>query len=223
MASDVLREVSGVDFDQVVSRTQGPVLAEFFATWCGACQRLAPVLDNVASEFAGRVQAVKLDVDGNSLVVDRYAVSSTPTLVLFGSGQPVARLVGAQGETSLREWLEQALAQHSQVPGSWAPVDACTLPTEAQPLRVAEFGDLFAFSVRGMVRVSATLLRLDLDPAAEDAARDLVARESECCGFFSFTFSPADADVLRLDVGVPVSRVDVLDGLAAQAQAARVA
>jgi antitoxin (DNA-binding transcriptional repressor) of toxin-antitoxin stability system len=145
-------------------------------------------------------------------------------VVLFVSGRPVARLVGAQQETSLRAWLDEVLSRPPQsvVGGlSWAPVDACTLPTAEQPLRVAEFGGLFAASLRGVERVSSTRLRLELDPAAEASARDLAARESECCGFFSFTFGPAGPGALGLEVEVPESRTDVLDGLAAQASAAR--
>lgn len=102
-------------------------------------------------------------------------------------------------------------------------VDACTLPTEAQPLRVAEFGDVFAASLRGVLRVSSTRLRLELDAAAEDTVRDLTARETDCCGFFSFSLTSAESDTVWLDVQVPASRVEVLNGLAAQAQAARAA
>jgi hypothetical protein len=100
----------------------------------------------------------------------------------------------------------------------WVPVDACTLPTAQRPLRVAEFGDLFATAVRGVERPAPQWLRLRLAPAAEASARELTARESACCAFFDFRFSPA-ADELLLDVRVPAARTDVLDGLARQAAA----
>jgi hypothetical protein len=96
----------------------------------------------------------------------------------------------------------------------WVPIDACTLPTAAQPLRVREFDDLFSTAAQGMRRVSPTRLTLVLDAAAEPVARDLVARESACCGFFSFTFQPARSDTIVLDVEVPANRTEVLDGLA---------
>jgi thioredoxin len=227
-----LRDITDADFERVMSTATGPVLVEFFATWCGACRRLAPVLDAVAEELAGQVEVVKVNVDENPGVVGRYEVSSTPTLVLFAAGAPVTRRVGAQPEAPLRAWLEEALASQplasqsvvaADGSESWAPIDACTLPTEAQPLRVAEFGDLFAASLRGVLRVSSTRLRLELDAAAEDTVRDLTARETDCCGFFSFSVNSAESDTVWLDVQVPASRVEVLDGLAAQAQAARAA
>jgi len=92
------------------------------------------------------------------------------------------------------------------------PPDACTLPTAERPLRLAEFDDLFASSLRNQQRMSPTVLRWDLDLAAEATARDLTRRESECCSFFTFTFSPGPA-MLRLDVEVPAGQVEVLDGL----------
>ena len=95
-------------------------------------------------------------------------------------------------------------------------LDACTLPTAEQPLRLAEFDDLFATASRGRRRLSATVLSWDLDPAAEAVARDLAGRESRCCSFFTFRFTPGD-EVLRLEIEVPAEHVDVLDALAARA------
>jgi hypothetical protein len=94
---------------------------------------------------------------------------------------------------------------------AWVP-DACALPTAEQPLRVAEFGELLRTSVRSAERVSGTQLRLTLDPVAEATARDLCARETECCSFFAFTFG-RDGDDLLLDVTVPPQHVEVLDAL----------
>jgi hypothetical protein len=99
----------------------------------------------------------------------------------------------------------------------WVP-DACTLPTAERPLRLAEFDELFATALRGQQRLSPTRLRWRLDPAAEQMARDLTARESACCSFFAFTFAPADGG-LQLDVDVPASQVAVLDALATRAAA----
>jgi hypothetical protein len=87
-------------------------------------------------------------------------------------------------------------------------------------LRVAEFDALFASTLRGVERQAPGRLRLVLDAAAATSARELVARESGCCSFFDFRFTPAD-DRLLLDVRIPASRIDVLDGLARQARATR--
>ena len=99
----------------------------------------------------------------------------------------------------------------------WAP-QACTLPTASRPMREAEFDDLFATALRRQQRIAPTVLRWDLSPAAEGPARDLTARESGCCSFFTFTFHPA-ATGLRLDVEVPAGHVAVLDALAERAAA----
>ena len=107
------------------------------------------------------------------------------------------------------------------VPAVWAPVDACTLPTAEQPLREAEFTALFATALRAVERPEPARLRLSLDPGpgVAEAARDLIARESSCCSFFDFRLIPGE-DRLVLEVGVPPARVEVLDGMARQAEAA---
>lgn len=101
---------------------------------------------------------------------------------------------------------------------AWVP-EACTLPTVDRPLRLAEFDDLFGTALREQQRLSPTALRWRLDPAAEAVARDLTARESSCCSFFSFAFT-GDGDTVRLDVRVPAAHVEVLDALSVRAGAA---
>ena len=96
---------------------------------------------------------------------------------------------------------------------TWVP-ETCALPAADRPARLAEFDELLATALRGPQRPSPTVLRWWLDPAAEPAARDLAARESACCTFFSFTFR-RDGDALRLDVEVPAAHAGVLDALAA--------
>lgn len=98
----------------------------------------------------------------------------------------------------------------------WAP-DACTLPTAEQPFRIAEFDDLFATAVRDVTRDGPITLRLTLDEAAEARARDLAARETECCSFFEFDFGPAAGGVLPVTVTVPPAHSGVLDAFAERA------
>ncbi|SUD48400.1 Uncharacterised protein [Nocardia otitidiscaviarum] len=100
---------------------------------------------------------------------------------------------------------------------AWVAVDACTLPSEGQLSRVAEFDALFRDGVRGVERVSPTRLRLDLDSAAVSRARELAAVESDCCSFFAFEFTTVGEESVCMDIEVPPARVDVLDGLAARA------
>jgi thioredoxin len=222
-AANVLAETSDTRFDQEVLGAGGPVLVEFFATWCGSCRRFAPTLEKLAGEYAGRVPVVKVNADENPALVRRYGVSSTPTLVLFSGREPVGTLVGAQPEDAVRELLDtvtdnQPAARPVHVSVAWAPVDACTLPTAQQPLREAEFDALFATALRSVERPEPQWLRLTLDgdADAEAAVRDLTARESSCCSFFDFQLTAADG-ALTLDVRVPEARVEVLDGLARQA------
>jgi hypothetical protein len=103
---------------------------------------------------------------------------------------------------------------------AWVPVHACELPTEAQPLRAAEFGALFATALTGIDRREPGWLRLHLTGGSgvEASVRELLARESECCSFFGFQLTRTGA-YLQLDVRVPDARVEVLDGLARHAAA----
>jgi hypothetical protein len=104
---------------------------------------------------------------------------------------------------------------------TWAPAE-CTLPTAERPLRVAEFDELFANALRGQARPGPTHLRLLLDGSVEVEAttRDLTARETACCSFFTFTTTRTPDGRVRLDVEVPASRTEVLDAIATRAAAA---
>ncbi|UGQ11819.1 hypothetical protein LO772_34485 [Yinghuangia sp. ASG 101] len=105
--------------------------------------------------------------------------------------------------------------------GVWVPRE-CTLPTREQPLRMGEFDDLFAASLRGVVRPEPARARLLLVADAEPVARELASRETGCCAFFAFGFEPGDATgTVWMDVSVPASRIEVLDALVARAEASR--
>ncbi|HEY5784821.1 MAG TPA: hypothetical protein VIT65_08590 [Microlunatus sp.] len=94
--------------------------------------------------------------------------------------------------------------------------EVCTLPTVEQPLRQAEFDSLFATALRAQARSGRALLRWSLDPDMAATVRDLAARETVCCSFFTFTEVEG---LLQVDVSVPAAHVDVLDALAARADA----
>ncbi|MEV4125258.1 hypothetical protein [Nocardia sp. NPDC049707] len=102
----------------------------------------------------------------------------------------------------------------------WVP-DACTLPTAEQPLRVAEFTDLFAAALRRVERIAPTRVRLIFATTHEGEARELAARESSCCGFFNFSFTTAGPDAMAMDIEVPAGRITTLDALANHATATR--
>jgi hypothetical protein len=101
---------------------------------------------------------------------------------------------------------------------TWIP-ETCTLPTMQQPLRVAEFDQLFTDALLAAERTAPTVLRLTLEAAAEERARELAARESACCAFFSFTFDRGQDGRTMMDVATPEAHRDVLDAFAEQARA----
>ena len=88
--------VTSADFQSKVLESDVPVLVDFFATWCGPCRMLAPVLEEVAAEVEGKAKVVKLDIDQSPDIAQRYGVMSVPTLILFEGGAPKRQMVGAQ-------------------------------------------------------------------------------------------------------------------------------
>jgi thioredoxin 1 len=97
-------------FDQMVLKASTPVLVDFWATWCRPCQMVAPVVDELAKEYDGRVDFVKLDTDHNPETARKYNIMSIPTLMIFKGGQPVSHTVGFRGKAALVRNLEDALA-----------------------------------------------------------------------------------------------------------------
>jgi thioredoxin 1 len=107
--TSAVRPVTDLTFADDVLAAERPVLVDFFAGWCGPCQALAPILEDIAAEQAGRVEVVQLDVDANPETTNRLGVRGLPTLVLFKNGQPVASQVGALPKGRLKAWLADAL------------------------------------------------------------------------------------------------------------------
>ena len=101
--------VTDDSFSDDVLSSSTPVLVDFWATWCGPCKMVAPVLEEIAGERAGSLKVAKLDVDANPSTARDFQVVSIPTMILFKDGQPVKRIVGAKGKAALLRELSDVV------------------------------------------------------------------------------------------------------------------
>lgn len=102
-------KVSDDSFSNDVLQAQGPILVDFWAEWCGPCKQIAPALDEISQEMAGRVQVAKLNIDENPLTPGQLGVRGIPTLMLFKDGKVAATRVGAMPKSKIMEWLNETL------------------------------------------------------------------------------------------------------------------
>jgi thioredoxin 1 len=96
-------------FDETIGAASEAVVVDFWAEWCGPCKMIAPILDEIATEHAGKLSVAKLNVDDNPDIARRFDVMSIPTLIVFKDGAPAKRLVGAKGKGQLLAELEEFL------------------------------------------------------------------------------------------------------------------
>jgi thioredoxin 1 len=101
--------VSDASFEQEVLKGSTPVVVDFWAEWCAPCRTVAPVLDELAGEYAGRVKVAKMNVDENPSTSNKYGVRSIPTLLFFKGGEIVDRVVGAHPKAEIKKKFEAAL------------------------------------------------------------------------------------------------------------------
>jgi thioredoxin 1 len=109
-----MSHVTDASFEEDVLKSAGPVLVDFWAQWCGPCKMIAPVLDELAEEYAGKLKIVKLDVDANPVTAPKYNVKGIPTLILFKNGNVEAKKVGALSKSQLAAFIEMNLQGASQ-------------------------------------------------------------------------------------------------------------
>jgi len=109
MSNEIL-QVSDQDFVGSVVDSELPVLVDFWADWCGPCHIVAPVVEEIATEQAGRLRVAKLNVDQNPNTAQRYGIQSIPTLILFSGGEEKGRVIGAQGKDAIARALLRDVA-----------------------------------------------------------------------------------------------------------------
>jgi thioredoxin 1 len=107
MASDKVQTLTDNNFDQSVIKSDKPVLVDFWAEWCGPCRRLAPTVEELATDFDGRVIVGKLNVDDNPGTAGRFSIRGIPTLLLFKGGEIVEQVVGLADKASLKQLLDK--------------------------------------------------------------------------------------------------------------------
>ena len=101
--------VDDSNFDQIVLQSETPVLVDFWATWCKPCLAIAPIVDELAEEYDGRITVARMDVDQNPKATSRYSIRSIPTLLIFKNGAPASHIVGLRPKEELKQSLDDAL------------------------------------------------------------------------------------------------------------------
>ena len=104
--SESILKITDTDFENLVIKSEKPILVDYWAEWCGPCKMITPILEEIADEMAGKVLVGKLNVDENSQTPPKYGIRGIPTLMLFKGGEPVGSKVGALSKNDIKKFIE---------------------------------------------------------------------------------------------------------------------
>jgi thioredoxin 1 len=107
--SEAIVHTSDDNFEQDVLKADGPVLVDFWAEWCGPCKMIAPILEEIASEYGGKIKICKMDVDANTNTAPKFGIRGIPTLIIFNNGEVTGTKVGALSKSQLSAFIDSVI------------------------------------------------------------------------------------------------------------------
>lgn len=111
--SELVVQATAANWEAEVGQVDGLVMVDFWAVWCGPCQMVAPIVEELAKDYEGKLKVMKLNTDEVPEIAGKFQIMSIPTILFFKNGQPVEKIVGARPKTQFKQVIDSLLAQHS--------------------------------------------------------------------------------------------------------------